>query len=170
MSIYNISNWAVGTTYNIYDIVKYGNYWYYSLVNTNLAQTPASGSTSWGGVTTFNLLSKPNFHFKPSYGYNVDVEGSLKTIKYGEGYEQRIPDGINNILLKIDLVFDLRGSNETQAISHFLEKRCSLGESFVFTPLAPFNLAKLFYCRNFAVDNPFFENFTIKARFEEVPN
>ena len=138
MSIYNIGIWSNSTTYAMHEVVQYGVLYYYSTQNNNLAQTPDVTSNYWGGVTIFNNGIKPNFIFKPSYGSKVDVTPSIKSIRFGDGYEQRIPDGINNTLLKIDYSFLLRNTYETNAITHFLEKRAGT-ESFVLTPVAPVN-------------------------------
>lgn len=169
MSIYSTNDWVGGTSYVLHDIVKYDSSFYYATTPHSSSQTPGLGSSYWGGKIAYLTSSKPHFIFRPSYGHKVNVNGALKLVQFGEGYQQRVPDGINNTLVKIDYAFLLRGNNETAAITHFLEKRCSLGESFIFTPPAPFNTAKLFYCPQFDVENIFFENSTIIAKFEEVP-
>lgn len=169
MSIYNIADWVSGTTYNLNDIVKYDGKFYYSLKNSHSAQTPAIGSIYWGGVTTHNGIVKTQFLWKPSYNHTVNMQPSIRSIRFGDGYEQRIPDGIHTTLLKLDLIFDLRNAAESTAINHFLEKRKG-AESFVFTPSSPFDLSKLFVCKTWSSTYGFYDNFSIRAEFEEVPS
>ena len=166
-SIYSISDWSAAVTYSINDIVKYGSYYYYSLKNGNLNQTPAVISTYWDGITYYNGVVKPQFFWRPNYNSPISLEPTIKIIKFGDGYEQRVPDGINTKLLKLDLDFSLRTEAETKAISHFLEKRLG-SDAFAFTPLPPFDLEKLFVCRNFNVTFIFLDNYSLKARFEEA--
>jgi phage-related protein len=167
-SIYSTSTWSSGTTYNTYDIVKYGNYYYYSKVANNLNNIPSENSSFWGGTKVYNGVIKPHFIYVPSYNHSINIEPNVKIMQYGDGYEQSIPDGINNTLLKIELTFDLRNKAESQAINHFLEKRKG-AESFVFTPSEPYNLEKLFKCRGWTSTYVFYDNYTIRCRFDEVP-
>lgn len=168
MSIYNVNNWSSSTTYNINDIVKYNSYFYYSLQNTNLNQTPAINSSYWGGVINFNGQTRPHFYWKPNYNSTIGIDARVKEISFGDGYTQTVPDGINNILLPIELSFDLRGENEAQAILHFLEKRKG-SEPFVFTPPPPFGINKLFKCKSFSSTYVFYDNFSIKIQIMETP-
>jgi len=168
MSIYSVSTWSNATTYNIHDIVKHGNFYYYSETNSNLNNTPSESSSAWGGTKVYNGAVKSHFIWIPSYNHSINIEPNVKVMQYGEGYEQTVPDGINNTLLKIELTFDLRNKAEAQAINHFLEKRKG-SESFVFAPSEPYNLDKLFKCRGWASNFLFYDNYSIRCRFDEVP-
>lgn len=166
-SIYNISLWSNSTTYSTHDIVKYNNYFYYSKTNNNLNNTPNEVSSHWGGTVVWNGIIKPKFIWAPSYNHSINVEPRVKVMKYGEGYEQSVPDGINNTLLMLELTFDLRNKTEATAINHFLDRRKG-SDSFVFTPTEPYNIEKLFKCRGWSSNYVFFDNFSIRTRFEEV--
>jgi phage-related protein len=169
MSVYSVNTWSSSTTYNIHDFVKYGDKYYYSLINGNNNNAPSDTSLYWGGVTSYNGQTKPKFIFKPSYNNSVSFTPAAKLIRFGDGYEQRVSDGIHNTLLGLNLIFDLRTETETSAINHFLKERKGV-ESFVYTPQVPFDYAKLFVCREWETTNIFFNNYTIQARFEEVVN
>lgn len=165
-----IPAWAASTSYNQWDIVTNSGYIYYALgthVSTSSFATDLA-SAKWGGRTTFNSANVPNFVWKPSYGSQVTQEPRIRSIKYGDGYEQRSSDGINNNLIKVNYDFALRTDNETLAICHFLAARAGL-ESFTFTMPKPFGMIKRFVCRTWNETFEFYDNHSIKATFEEVP-
>ena len=93
---------------------------------------------------------------------------SILLAKFGDGYEQRLQDGINNDLLTLSVTFDKRNELETTAINHFLNQRKG-AEAFVFTPPAPFATAAKFICKSFNTNYVFFDNYTVSATFEQTP-
>lgn len=169
LSIYSISTWSNSTTYNIHDIVKYNSLFYYAKMGNNLNKIPNENSVFWGGTKVYNGIIKPHFIFTPSYNHSVNIEPRVRNVQFGDGYEQSIPDGINNTLMVLEVNFDLRSEHEARAINHFLEKRRG-SESFVFTPTPPYNLEKLFKCRGWSSNFVFYDNYSIRCRFDEVPN
>jgi len=171
-SVYDvIPAWAASTSYNVYDIVTINGAIYYALikhVSTSSFATDLAAS-KWGGRTTFNGEIKPHFFWKPSYNSTTQSEPKIRSIKYGESYEQRSSDGINNNLIKASYNFDLRTDNETMAILHFLHVRAAV-ESFFFSPPRPYGITKKFICRQWSETYSFSDNHEIKANFEEVAN
>ena len=174
--IYDVLEWRVSTVYNLWDIVKRTAdtpkptevYYYCRIPHTSDAVS--FDATKWGGRSTWNnAYYKPEFIWMPNYNSSMDFEPKVKSIKMGDGYEQRTPDGINNSLLKFNLNFNGRPLHEATAIIHFLKVRGG-AESFVFTPYAPFGKTKLFKCPNYSVNFEFFNNYAISAVFEEVVN
>jgi phage-related protein len=115
-----------------------------------------------------NGRSKPHFVWQPNYPLNIDHTPRVKSIRFGDGYEQRLEDGINNTLLNLDLSFDNKSIDEYTAILHFLIKRKGT-EYFVFTMPSPYNTNKRFVCRSWNDSFISFNNNSIKTRFEEVP-
>jgi phage-related protein len=168
-SIYNIPTWNSSVTYRKNEAVIYFNKFFYSLIDNNLNEPPAFNSIYWGGVVSYNGKERPNFFWTPSYNAAVNQEPIVKTIKFGDGYEQRIPDGIHNNLIKIDLSFDKRETYETAAIIHFLTLRKG-SEAFVFSLPEPYTSSRLVICRNWSNNYNFSNNYNIKATFEEVVN
>lgn len=166
-SIYNINNWATSTLYQLNDIVFNSPYYYYCIISHT--STASFDSTKFGGTTTFNGATKPNFIWKPAYNAQTDLSPRVKNIVLGDGYEQRVQDGINNTLLKFNFQFNGRDLSETTAILHFLKQRAG-AESFVFTPFAPFGRASLYKCQNYSSEFVFVNNFNVQASFNEVPN
>ena len=126
------------------------------------------GATYWGGMTNYNGRHKPNFIWKSSYNASSQKAPVVKSIRFGDGYEQRIKDGVSHNLLLADLEFAQRSETETSAILHFLEARGGT-ESFVFKPSPPYDKAGLYVCRNWSSSYVFYDNYSIKGQFEEVP-
>ena len=174
-SIYNINDWSNNTVYKKNDIVYANSLYYYaksdhtSHPSQTFSQTIAANPTLWGGVgiDPYSGATKPQFFWTPSYSSNINSTPKVKSIKFGDGYEQRIRDGINSILLEIDIGFENRDIDEATAITHFFHEKEST-KSFLFVPSPPYNLIKKFVCRSWNNRNEFYNNHTITAKFEEV--
>jgi phage-related protein len=139
LSLYNVNNWDSGTSYSKNDIVLYNSNYYYSLKNDNLNNTPSAiANASWGGYRAYSSLTKPDFIWSPSYASQLQLKPAVNTIKFGNGYEQRVPDGINTNALRFNLTFEGRDKGETRAIAHFLHKRKG-SEGFFFNFPFPYN-------------------------------
>lgn len=180
-SIFNISSWNASSTYNKNDIIIYtDNRYYYAKNNVpannapNYTNVKSNTDLYWGGFYQHPISKKdyPFFFWKPSYQTQANFQPQVNVIKYGDGYEKRISDQINFNLLKFDLNFEGLTLDESTAILHFLNARYAK-QAFIYYPSAPYLVpttdAKLFVCRSWNSTNPFFNNFSIKASFEEVP-
>ena len=164
-SIYEIPSWSAGTA-SKNEVYLHNSNHFYSLENSN-TQTPAVGASKWGGMTTFDSKEIPHFFWIPSYSPTISTEPSVRTLKFGDGYEQRTPDGINTNLLKISLTYDNRDEAESTAIAHFLNERGG-SEAFVYLPPSPYSSMKKFICRKWDVTMNFDNNYSIKVDLEEV--
>ena len=173
-NIYDINDW-VGYTYYFkdQDIVSYGGYFYYCTEDHLSSDTFSDNSNKFNGTITYNVqynqnsTIKPYFFWVPTYGSAVTSEPRLKTISFGDGYEQRLNDGINNKLLNLSVKFNGRTHNQARMILHFLDARGGK-ESFVFEPPVPYNKNKLFVCKNWSSSNDFYNNINIECSFQEV--
>jgi phage-related protein len=178
-SIFTISNWVTATSYGLNDIISYTDtsvtpntiYNYYCIAPHTAGTFATDKLTKWGGRIIYSRsnVDKPHFFWKPSYEAGINLDPRVKTIKFGDGYEQRVPDGINNTLLKFELRFLGRDLSESAAILHFLKARQGT-ESFVFTPFQPFDRQSLFKASTINSDFVFYNNYNITTTFEEVPN
>lgn len=174
----NVPVWISGTTYKKYEMVTSNNFTYYSLTNhSGRVTSPESDPNFWGGrqidpygstLTESSSKERPYFFFQPSYGISTAVEPKVQIIKFGDGYEQRVQDGINNSLLKLSVSFNSRTSMETAAILNFLKERSAV-ESFLFTPPEPYAILRNFVCRSWNHTIVFFDNNDITTTFEQVP-
>lgn len=177
ISLYKVNSWLIGSSYSKNDIVLYANNYYYSLTDNNLGNTPSLSPSNlyWGGYKTYSSLTKPQFIWKPTYATQLQMKPAVNLIKFGNGYEQRIADGINNNLQKFNLNFEGRDKNETRAIAHFLHKRKGV-DSFFFDAPFPYNFddsqsyPKRFLCDEWDVNYNFYNNYNITAKFSETAN
>tara|TARA_R110000772_G_scaffold249530_3_gene364028 strand:- start:12290 stop:12922 length:633 start_codon:yes stop_codon:yes gene_type:complete len=166
--IYNdVTNFSSGKIYKKNHAVKQGGYFKYALIDKECDL--AFVAANWGGIATDNIdgVTRPSFIWKPSYQDSTNFEPKVVKISFGEGYEQRVSNGINNNLLKFDYSFEDRNQRETFSILHFLNERNSK-EMFLFIPHFPYVTQKRFICRSWSESRTFYDNFTIRAQFEEV--
>ncbi len=172
-SIYNISEWDNNVKYKKNEIVSYNDLYYYAKYDhtSSLSASFIQSIDNWYGYNNNpdDGVSKPEFIWRPSYDGENDLSPRVKTIKFGDGYEQRVRDGINNTLIKMNLIFANRDIYEATAIIHFLYARAG-SESFLFTPTQPLNKLLLFTCKEYTFVENFANNITINAKFEQVTN
>ena len=178
LSIFSVSGWDPSTIYNKNDIVLYGNpqKYYYSLTEINQNNTPTFATNNyWGGYRTYGNLTKPDFFWKPSYSTQLGLKPFVNVVRFGNGYEQRVPDGINTSNLKFDLVFEGRDKGETRAITHFLHKRKG-SEGFFYDAPFPYNYdasqpyPKRFFCEEWNITYNFYNNYNINVKITETSN
>lgn len=135
---FTINAYDSGTTYSKHNIVYVLNgtlrTYYYSLVDNNLGNTPASSPTQW---TT-------NFYWTPSYSSSADLTQRKIQIQFGDGYSQRLRDGTNTNPLSFNLTFDGRSDDEARSILHFVEQKGGV-DSFIYNPPTIFNRTGLKY-------------------------
>lgn len=168
MDIYSINSWATTTLYEEDSIVLVGNLYYYATARHVSGATFAADLTSglWTGYLTNDSEQKPYFSWKPSYRYSLDIKPSVKSIRFGDGYENRFADGIQNIMLPLDLTFENRSLAQYSAILHFLQTRNGV-EKFYFIAPQPFGVVKKFICDEWNATQNFYENYTVTAKFSE---
>lgn len=180
-SIFDIQKWNTTSTYVKHDVILYSDSRFYYAKGNVAANTPpvyssviTDSDTNWVGYLRHPVTQKdlPYFSWRPSYQTQANFEPKVNTTKFGDGYEKRTSDQINFNLLNLDLSFDGLTLDEATAILHFLHKRAAKG-SFIFRPSPPFTTpstdAKTFVCRKWTPVNQFWNNFSIKCTFEEVP-
>ena len=178
-SIYDtIQTWSSGPTFNKYDIVKGSDgRSYYSIINSNNGNnptTPANLQSRWDGYILLNGVLYPNFWWKPSYNAQVNSKPKVTTVQFGNGYQQRISDSINNNLIQLDLAFENRSEKETVSILNFFEER-KAQESFVYNiseiflkPLS--KLSTRFICPEWSSSYVSYGIYNITATLSEVPS
>ena len=146
--------------------------YYYALKNM-VAGVAITDTTNWGGYTTINDESVPQFLWTPSYNLSVNHSPRVNSVVFGNGYEQRTPDGIYTGLIKLDVTLDLRNQAEASAMLHFLKVR-KASESFTVKNLPPIYAdgthKKRFICPTFSSNFVFHDNYSIKTSFVETNN
>lgn len=173
-NIYNIQAFTASTNYEKNDIISYSGA-FGTLVVANvylycLEAHTSSGtidSSKWGGIVVFNGKIKPHFFWEPNYDNTASPQPKVRKITFGDGYELRMEDGINALLIQYNLAFKNRSESEVTAITHFLTQQKAV-TSFVFKGRPPFYTNKLYVCEEFSVDESFKNNFTLNGSFREV--
>lgn len=104
------------------------------------------------------------FTFVPQYGASNEVKPKITKASFGDGYEQRMQDGINNIPRVWSLTF-MNNPTDADSIEAFFIARKGV-ESFDWTP--PTGSIGKWTCETWkrGVDNPAFH--TITTSFKEV--
>ncbi|MBK5072235.1 phage tail protein [Budviciaceae bacterium CWB-B4] len=72
------------------------------------------------------------FHWRPVPGMSVPTEPNVRVVKFGDGYEQRQPKGINNNLKTYSLTFRVP-RHEFWVIDDFLTSHGGV-DAFWWTP------------------------------------
>lgn len=106
------------------------------------------------------------FIWSPSYGARKTHKPRVLSSSFGDGYGQRMGDGINRDPERWDLQFSVRRDDQDgNAIDAFLKARGGVEPFYFYTP---FNRVGLFICREWSRDRsgPKFAGLT--ATFEEV--
>jgi phage-related protein len=176
-SIYDtVSGWSSTVNYIKYNIVSGSDSrFYYSVINNNsgAANNPTSLpnlQVEWDGYITINSVLVPNFFWKPSYTSNVNFEPNIIKVQFGNGYQQRINNGINSDLMKFDAIFDNRLEMEAVSMLHFLDQRGGQ-QSFIYnvpTIYSKTNFNTRFVAPNWNVSYNSYNNYSIKVKIEEV--
>lgn len=60
---------------------------------------------------------------RPSAGTQVRVAPKIRAASFGDGYEQRVPDGLNHIRRKVSLRWDGLTEAQKNAIENFFVER-----------------------------------------------
>lgn len=166
-SIFSVENWAAARAYVKDEPVASGVYYYYASYDHTSSAT--FEPTKWKGLDlSYRSTITPEFVWTSNYPLSSPNEPKTNILQFGDGYSQRTPGQINNNLLSLDLVFEGRGQAEFTAICHFLYVRKGT-EAFYFTPPAPFKSKKLFICKRWTPSIDFYQNYSISAKFDEVP-
>jgi phage-related protein len=104
------------------------------------------------------------FTWSPDPGATGPKTPRVKVAPYGDGYEQRVGEGINRIVRTWSLTFT-RPTAEIDAIDAFLEARAG-AESFDWTP--PRGPAGKWKCASWSVSVPALSVQSLTATFTEV--
>lgn len=105
------------------------------------------------------------FTWIPDFGANKKITPKIRSISFGDGYEQRATFGINNKPKVWSLTFSKRRDTEALAIDTFLDNLGGV-QSFNWTPYNG-NQGK-YICKEWSVSQDSFDMNTVSATFQEV--
>jgi len=110
-------------------------------------------------------MAATTFTWTPSYPTSEQSAPSVRTVKFGDGYEQRLRYGLRTDLKTWSLTFDNRSDTERDEILTFLEARGGV-EQFNWT--TPHGEARAFVCSEWTSEHTNCNLNTINATFREV--
>ena len=102
----------------------------------------------------------------PVYNTRITPKPSVNVVSFGDGFEQRLMEGLNQNALSVNLVFELSQSDADTAIS-FLNSRITDGDSFDYT-LPSETSSRKFVCDSFPRSIPFLNRVRLSCVFREV--
>lgn len=105
------------------------------------------------------------FTWLPSRNPGEEHEPKIIANKFGDNYEQRVGDGINNDRETWNLSFNVRDDAEASAIMTFFKARGGT-EKFTWTP--PGGVAGEYVCKKWRKVPEFTDLNNITATFEQV--
>lgn len=106
------------------------------------------------------------FTWTPDFGLEADYKPRVRLARFGDGYEQRVGDGINTDQDKWNLTFTVRTDTETSAILAFLKARNGI-EAFDWTPAGESTAIRV-VCREWHRTFDKFNLNTVTATFDRV--
>lgn len=84
---------------------------------------PGWNDTGSGGTVYGNPEWTTGFMFAPTYGTKIGTKNQVIMTQLGNGYSQRMSNGVNTFQQQIDLMFQNRSSREARAITNFIQDK-----------------------------------------------
>tara|TARA_R100001510_G_scaffold35766_1_gene32246 strand:- start:78 stop:422 length:345 start_codon:yes stop_codon:yes gene_type:complete len=111
------------------------------------------------------MANFPNI--EPSFPVRKLSKPNIITVKFGDGFEQRLMEGLNQNPKVFNLTWKHITETDADTIETFLDARAVDGESFTYTPPNE-SSAMQFKCQNWSklMERP--SRATIEATFTEV--
>ena len=102
----------------------------------------------------------------PVYNTRINARPKVNVLSFGDGFEQRLTEGLNQNPLSVNLTFELSQTDADTAIT-FLNARVEDGASFDYT-LPSETSSRKFVCTSFPRSIPFLNRVTLSCVFREV--
>ena len=102
----------------------------------------------------------------PTYGVQKRSNPSVRTVRFGDGYEQRTTLGINQNPKVYQLTFEV-SETDADTIETFLDARAADNASFDFTPPGEGSSSK-FVFESWTKSIPYLNRASIQASFRQV--
>ena len=101
----------------------------------------------------------------PTYGVRKRSEPNIRTIQFGDGYEQRTTFGLNQNPKIFNLTFEV-SETDADTIETFLDARAVDNASFTFTPPGEASSSK-FVCESWNKSIPYLNRARVQVTFRE---
>tara|TARA_Y100000401_G_C8277885_1_gene201827 strand:+ start:32 stop:373 length:342 start_codon:yes stop_codon:yes gene_type:complete len=102
----------------------------------------------------------------PTYNTRINTNTNQIVISFGDGFEQRLTEGLNQNPLSVNLTFEL-SQNDADTAINFLNARVTDGASFDYT-LPSETTSRKFVCERFPRSIPFLNRVRLSCLFREV--
>ena len=102
----------------------------------------------------------------PTYNTRINTNTNQIVVSFGDGFEQRLTEGLNQNPISVNLTFELSQTDADTAIS-FLNARVDDGASFDYT-LPSETSSRKFVCTSFPRSIPFLNRVRLSCLFREV--
>jgi len=102
----------------------------------------------------------------PTYGIQKNSAPVVRTVRFGDGYEQRTSLGLNQNPKVYSLSFEV-SETDADTIETFLDARAADNASFDFTPPGESSSSK-FVCESWSKSIPYLNRARIQTTFREV--
>ena len=102
----------------------------------------------------------------PTYGVQKLSSPTVRTARFGDGYEQRLTFGLNQNPKSFQLTFEVSEA-DADTIETFLDARAADNASFDFTPPGEASSSK-FVCESWSKSIPYLNRATINTTFRQV--
>lgn len=112
------------------------------------------------------MANFPNSVPNPVYNTRINNKPKINIVKFGDGFEQRLTEGLNQNPLTVNLVFELSNSQADVALV-FLNDRVVDGASFDYI-LPNETSARKFVCHSYPRTIPFLNRIRLTCVFREV--
>lgn len=106
------------------------------------------------------------FTFVPTRGFNNTIKPRVRTAQFGDGYAQRIGEGINTVTKEWNLTFASRELSEIALILDFLETKAGV-TAFLWTPPGE-STAIAVICQDWSKVYESHISATVQAKFTKV--
>ncbi len=168
-SIFDVTSWVDNYTYKIYDPINISGFSRYCITPHTVTVNGSFSGELWGGLDSVDNVWIPRFldQWRPLYPVKFNIEPTVRSVQFSEGYTQRLSPGINTNLLKVDLEFNGKSYQEILGISHFLDARAGR-ESFRWLAPSPYATMKLWICSSWSPVIQFHSNYGMSCTFTEV--
>ena len=102
----------------------------------------------------------------PTYNTRINTNTNQIVISFGDGFEQRLTEGLNQNPISVNLTFEL-SQNDADTAINFLNARVTDGASFDYT-LPSETTSRKFVCERFPRSIPFLNRVRLSCLFREV--
>jgi len=106
------------------------------------------------------------FLWRESYGCRAERKPRVLVARFGDGYEQRVAQGLRPVIEVWRIGFDMTDEGDARVIDAFLQRHAGI-TAFLWNPPDRTDSIRV-VCREWTLEHPSFGFSNISAQFEEV--